>query len=124
MTDTVSIDTLKMAQADLDLRHVHLVHLGHEGFTVAHTDEERASGKPLETCDLHEWLNDQDGPPKRPGLYVATPHEADAYSEAYPVPRWDFHDLTDFAALNQAVRPPGEAPAAGETGAEHGRLHP
>lgn len=96
MTDTVSIETLKMAQRELDLCDAHVVHLGREGFTIAHTDEERASETPLEDCDLHRWLTDADGPPTSIGVYVAVPHEVDAYSESYPVPRWDFLPLAKY----------------------------
>lgn len=112
MSDTVSIDTLKMAQSDLGLCDYHLVHLGEQGFTIAHTDEERSEarggGTPLDECDLHGWLNGLDGPPEDPGVYVALPHEVDAYSESYPVPRWDFYDAGDFAALHGTQRPTEE----------------
>jgi hypothetical protein len=86
----LSIDELKAWQCGAGLCDVHVVHLGLNGFTLAHTDTERASSEPLESCELHEWLTSLGDPPVEPGIYVAIRHEPDAYSEPYGADPWDF----------------------------------
>ena len=77
-------------QRAADLCDMHLVDVGPNGFTLAHTDAERASGGSLEDCELHRWLSDEcDGPPVDPGVYVAFPHVVDAYSEVHGSDPWD-----------------------------------
>ena len=53
---------------------VHLVSVGSTGFTVALT---------------HGWLVSCDGPPCDEGVYIATLHVPDAYSEPYGADSWD-----------------------------------
>lgn len=78
------IEALKAVQRAFGLRDTHLVHLGEEGFTLAHTDDERASNVPLMACPLHLWLSAGSGPPvPEPGLYVVPP----------AVDQWDFTPL-------------------------------
>lgn len=92
MTD-VSIDDLKAIQRERGLGEVHVVDLSVRRFAIAHTDDERASGHPLEECDLHRWLMEGNAPPVEPGLYIVYPHEPDAYSEDYGRDPWDFEPL-------------------------------
>lgn len=86
------IDALKRYQAANGLSNVHLVSIDPDGFAIAHTDEERAADAPLYECPLHEALLDQGGPPVKVGVYMATRHEADGYSESYrgDALGWDF----------------------------------
>lgn len=94
MRGHLTIEELKAVQREADLCDVHVVDVGPDGFTLAHTDEERASGEPLEACELHRWLSEEcDGPPEDPGIYVAFPHEPDAYSEPYGAAPWDLEPL-------------------------------
>ena len=88
------IDDLKALQRRLNLLDVHVVWIGADKFVIAHTDEERASID-LADCELHRWLTDEPRAPVRVGYYVVTPHVVDAYSEPYPVARFDFTPLTD-----------------------------
>jgi hypothetical protein len=89
---TPTIDDVKALQRRCNLLDVHVCWIGPESFVIAHTDEERATID-LEDCDLHGWLRDESGPPERVGYYIVTPHEVDAYSEPYPVARFDFTPL-------------------------------
>lgn len=51
-----TIQEVKELQAKYNIKHVHLVYLGFEGFVIAHTDEERAALEDLESCELHRFL--------------------------------------------------------------------
>lgn len=52
-----TIEDAKRAQRDLDLGTVHIVYIDpDEGFVMAHTDAERASGMSLLDCEIHKWL--------------------------------------------------------------------
>lgn len=51
-----TIEELKRIQAEHNLGHLHLVAMDSSGFTMAHTDAERASGEPLDECPYHETL--------------------------------------------------------------------
>lgn len=74
----ITIDGLKRLQRDAGLGNLHLVWLGPEHFNLAHTDAERASGKPLEGCALHRCLAELDECPAEPGhVYVVVPEEPD-----------------------------------------------
>lgn len=83
----MSIEALKAIQADRELRDVHLLHIAERGFTMAHTDRERAQrddgGPTLEECDLHVWMSECAGPPEEPGIYVIERHHGDPVSESY-----------------------------------------
>lgn len=68
----VSIEQLKHLQKDANLEHTHLIYLSEDRFTIAHTDEERASGMNLEECSLHQTLLNEDGPFDL-GYFVALP---------------------------------------------------
>jgi len=58
-------------QREAGLSHTHVVWIGSDGFSIAHTDEERnTSGFELWDCPIHEWLLSLDGPPVFPGLYA------------------------------------------------------
>lgn len=92
MGDPMSIEELKAEQARLGLGNVHLVHVGPAGFTIAHTNAERATGEPLVDCELHRWLHGLGGPPVEPGVWVAVPHVPDALQEPYGSDPWDFED--------------------------------
>lgn len=73
----MTLDELKQMQHELGLRNNHLVHIGHEQFTIAHTDTERASEEPLEQCPLHQWLESWEYNRVATGVYIArlTPTE-------------------------------------------------
>lgn len=87
-----TIEDLKALQARLDLRSMHVCWLGDTTFVIAHTDEERAS-IPLEDCELHQWLLDQDVAPMPVGYYRTFPRDSDADSESYGACPWDFLPL-------------------------------
>jgi hypothetical protein len=96
----VTVDDLKRVQADRGLTDVHVVELRATGFTIAHTDAERAiagqdPAKPLEDCAFHRALANAGGPPVQPGLYTAERHVADEDSESYRPWSlgWDFTPL-------------------------------
>lgn len=89
----LSVADLCEAQRDRGLTDVHLVSTDNAGFSVAHTDEERASGLPLAECPLHAWLVTHDVPPVESGTYVVTAHEPDQYSEPYRVTPWEFNPV-------------------------------
>lgn len=86
-----TIEDLKALQRQAGMNDRHLVYLGRDGFRIAHTDVERAAIEPLTTCPLHEWLMSLDEAPAPPGIYVAWPHEPDAYSEPYGQGPWEFY---------------------------------
>lgn len=68
----MTIDELVAKQAELSEGDVHLVYLDADKWYVAHTDEERAEGlEAMTDCDLNDWLESFDEPPKPLGLYVA-----------------------------------------------------
>lgn len=92
-TMEVSIEQLKELQRDAEIPDLHLVWLGPERFNLAHTDPERASGKPLTDCALHRWLvaRAPDDLPAEPGaVYVVVPSEPDAYQAFNAEEPWDF----------------------------------
>jgi hypothetical protein len=98
----MEIEELKQIQVERGLGHVHLVWLGdsEDGFTVAHTDAERAEfnldGRHLDTCELVVFCMDEGPFPEAPvGVYIATPHEPDTYSEDYGAYPWDFEPLPE-----------------------------
>lgn len=93
----VSIEELKARQSALGIAD-HLVCIEEGGFTIAHTDAERSGWKPLEGCDLHRWLIEQDGPPVAPGTYIAYPHTPDALQEPYGADPWDFELVPEEGA--------------------------
>lgn len=70
--DRLTIEQLRDLQDHFDLGDRHLVDLQPSGFTIAHTDAERASGQPLEACHLHLTLARGAAAVRRPGVYVAT----------------------------------------------------
>ncbi len=52
-----TIEDAKRVQRDLGLSEVHVVYVDpDEGFVLAHTDAERASGMDLRDCRFHYWL--------------------------------------------------------------------
>lgn len=88
-----TIEELREIQRRSRLGAFHVVELGEFGFVIAHTDAERSAGVSLFECGLHAWLTAQNGPPVDVGLYVAFPHEPDAYSESYGADPWDFEPI-------------------------------
>lgn len=93
----MTIEELKSIQEERGMKDVHLAYLGEGYFTIAHTDEERATIE-LRSCELHQWLNGLGGPPDVefvPGIYVATPHQPDKVSEDYGSDPWDFELLSE-----------------------------
>lgn len=73
MTDTgddyPSIDTVKAHQRAHAIPG-HLAWLGRERFVLAHTDRERASGKPLRQCRVHRALAGIDAWHGEPGYFL------------------------------------------------------
>lgn len=54
----------------------HVVHIGEEKWTVAHTDDERAEGfGALIECPINDWLEEFKTPPAPMGIYLAFPDE-------------------------------------------------
>jgi hypothetical protein len=88
-----SIDEAKALQSDLGLKDTHVVWLDESGFTMAHTDEERATIN-LEDCELHLWL-DENGPPE------------DFQGAAWYVARRREHDPSSHDPYSQSFRSPG-----------------
>lgn len=71
----MEIDELKRIQKDEGICDIHMVWLGPVKFTIAHTDEERATLHPLTDCGLHQWLESCYRQPAPSGLYTAYPEE-------------------------------------------------
>ncbi len=103
--DAMTLDDLIALQTEVEMRDRHLVYIGVDGFKIAHTDVERVSETPLVECELHEWLSDLDEAPFRPGVYVAYPHEPDAYSESYHADSWDFEQFDFIQVAKKSIGP-------------------
>lgn len=73
MTDGIefypSIDTVKAHQGAHGITG-HLAWMGHDRFVLAHTDPERASGKPLHQCPVHRALAGLDAYHGEPGYHL------------------------------------------------------
>lgn len=75
MTDTSqptgepSIEDVVALQRELGIT-THLVYMGPQRFVLAHTDQERSSGKPLSDCAVHRALADLDASPVEAGYYA------------------------------------------------------
>lgn len=89
----LDIDACKKIQREQGLLDTHVVSLDERGFTIAHTDDERAKLPDLEQCALHKWLRSEGPPEVGPGLYTASTHEPDGYSESYRSDPWTFEPL-------------------------------
>lgn len=93
------VEELKAWQRVRGLGEVHLLSIEAGGFTLAHTDEERAAseaaGPPLMDCPLHQWLTSLGEPPVGPGLYIATrtPHDPVSDSFRGDACEWDFQPM-------------------------------
>lgn len=93
----MDIEALRAIQIARGLQDVHLVELRADGFTLAHTDEERAAavkgGAQLDECPLHNAL--LCGSPVIHGVYTAEKRDTDGYSESYrgDAIGWDFTPL-------------------------------
>lgn len=86
---TLDLQALIELQRDHGLGHVHVIYLDSLGFHIAHTDAERRAGANLAECPLHVWLEECDESPEDDGVYTATSHEPDTYSEPYGAAPWD-----------------------------------
>lgn len=82
-------------QSALGLSHVHVAEIAEDGWTLAHTDDEREEWGTLTNCPLGLWLAELDSAPAEPGVYVVEPHEPDQYSEPYGAQPWEFCLLED-----------------------------
>ena len=52
-----TIEDARRVQRDLKLGDVHVACIDlADGFVLAHTDDERASGTDLRMCEIHRWL--------------------------------------------------------------------
>lgn len=51
-----------------DREREHIVAIGHSGFVVRHPLRERI-GDALLNCNLHKWIAELAGPPRKPGRY-------------------------------------------------------
>lgn len=75
-----SVDDVRQVQIDLELRDVHVVYVCGEGFSLAHTDAERARQQVLSLgeCRYHYWMTRLEDPEwaaclwefPGPGFYV------------------------------------------------------
>ncbi len=81
-----TIEELRELQSEKGLRHIHLVDFDDDGFTLAHTDAERAAaadgGAPLDQCAIHRWLAECGDGGER-GVHVFRVRKPDAVSESY-----------------------------------------
>jgi hypothetical protein len=97
----VTIDELRALQDREQLRDRHLVELRADGFTLAHTDQERLTvergrGR-LEDCAIHRWLTGWGGPAaldRAPGIYLLRRHVPDTYSEPLGAEPYELEPLT------------------------------
>lgn len=64
-----SIDTVKAHQAARGITG-HLAWMGRDRFVLAHTDPERATGKPLHQCRVHRALAGLDAYRGEPGYHL------------------------------------------------------
>lgn len=71
----MTIAEIVKLQAERKFGDRHLVELRDDGFTIAHTDEERASEMLLTDCLLHIWLTRREDSPMPPGIYIYNPLE-------------------------------------------------
>lgn len=68
----MTIDELIELQARINSGHVHVVWLGEDEFTIAHTDWEREEGfDAILDCDLTDWLESFEEAPGSVGIYAA-----------------------------------------------------
>lgn len=65
----MTLEDLIDLQAERDIKDIHLVYIGDDGFRIAHTDSERASETSLWECGLHEYLCGLDEALVEPGVY-------------------------------------------------------
>lgn len=68
----MTLDEVIQFQHDHGLDGIHVIELGSWGFRLAHTSLERASTMGLHECVYHRWLDELEGPPREPGLYILT----------------------------------------------------
>lgn len=81
----MTIEDLMNLQASINSGHVHIVYIGEKGWTIAHTDDERAEGfDVLLDCDLNDWLEGFETQPVPTGIYAALEEEWDGW-ELVPV---------------------------------------
>ncbi len=74
-----TIALAKEIQADLELQIFHLIWIGEDGFTIAHTDKERNSGMNLEDCEVHISAQDWGDLQWETGWYIVYGYFADHY---------------------------------------------
>lgn len=67
-----TVEQAKSLQHLLFLRDTHVVWVGDDGFSIAHTDMEREAGGELEECSFHLWMERREVRPVDPGWYSAT----------------------------------------------------
>jgi len=86
----VEISELRVLQDERGLNDTHIIWLGPDRFTIAHTDEERASGMDLEECDLHmAALGMPDVLEQNRGVYTAQRAGVGDSEDTY----WQLHRL-------------------------------
>lgn len=75
----------------------HVVTIREDSFSVKHPLRERVDDD-LFDCRLFEELRDFGGPPAEPGVYRATRHAPDGYSESYrgDAIGWDLERIGDL----------------------------
>lgn len=85
MNLAVTIEEVMAKQAELDSLHIHIVYIGPEKFTIAHTAWERDEGMDsMDDCGLIDWLYSFPGPPVPEGFYAAVENEQEGW-ELIPV---------------------------------------
>jgi hypothetical protein len=77
-----------------DREHEHVVDLGEQTFTVRHPLRERVGDQILD-CQLHNYLAELGGPPRRPGRYRAREDAPDLVSESVGTLPWSFEDISE-----------------------------
>lgn len=81
----MTIEEVMAEQVRLNSLHIHIVWIGSEKFSVAHTEWEREEGfEVMQDCELVDWLADFPGPPVPTGLYAAVEDDQESW-ELIPV---------------------------------------
>jgi hypothetical protein len=91
-----TIELAKELQRTYGLQSHHLVWIGEDGFTIAHTDQERRDLLSLEECALHLWLSLISGPPTSVGWHVAKHIPYPGFAPEVVFPEWTFLPLDDI----------------------------
>jgi hypothetical protein len=89
--DFGDLDRLIELQERLGLKDTHLVELAPNGFSIAHTDEEREELDDLVDCPLHYWLS-SGKPEQELGIYIVRNAPKSPLLPDYADP-WEFEPI-------------------------------